>query len=54
MAMVDAGCSGLSLPRDVQSQSPLWVSSGGAQGQHVTYGYTSTQLTSDASASPRS
>ncbi len=27
-------------------QSPLWASSGGAQGQHVTYGYTGSQLTS--------
>jgi len=28
------------------AQSPLWASSGGTQGQHVTYGYTGGQLTS--------
>jgi len=27
-------------------QSPLWQSSGGARGQHVTYGYSGSQLTS--------
>ena len=31
-------------------QSPLWVGSGGAQGQHLTYGYTGGQLTSQTEA----
>jgi len=48
----ETNSGGLALSMSYQSgqlsdvQSPQWVSSSGAQGQHVTYGYSGGQLTS--------